>query len=241
MSSCCTDFTNGVHAQFNEDIAEHDRKRYRRKGPNPTTRLLRNMVLRAGGGRSLLDIGGGIGALSFELLAAGVEQSTLVDASPAYQAVARNEAAHRGDSGRMTFSEGDFVSLGPDLPTADIVVLDRVVCCYPMAEPLLDEAFRHTSRVCALSYPRDTWLIRMVTIIQNRLRAIRHSAFRVYVHPAKTVEAAAERHGFRRVEQGGTLIWSVHAYLRNDGATPAPKQNDGAGGEPPAVEFRSIT
>ncbi len=229
MNSCCADFQNGVHSQFNEEIAEDDRKRYRRKGPNPTTRLLRNMVLRAGGGRSMLDVGGGIGALSFELLAAGVEQSTLVDASAAYQAVARNEAMHRGDNSRMTFIEGDFVDIGRDVPTADIVVLDRVVCCYPIAETLLEEAFRHSTRVCALSFPRDFWLIRWVTLLQNRVRAIRHNAFRVYVHPAKTIEALAEQNGFRRVEHGGTFIWSVNVYLRNDGIAPAHD------GEPPAV------
>ena len=237
MSSCCADFKDAVQGQFNQETAESDRRRYRRKGPNPTTRLLRNMVLRSGGGRSLLDVGGGIGALSFELLAAGVEHSTLVDASPAYQAVARNEARSRGDSNRMSFLEGDFVSVGQDVPHADIVVLDRVVCCYPMVEPLLEEAFRHSTRVCALSYPRDTWIIRLMTLLQNRWRAFRHNAFRVYIHPARTMDAMAQRHGFRRVERGGTLLWSVNAYLRSDGAAPAAAP-DAKGDDRPADESR---
>lgn len=35
------------------------------------------------------------------------------------------------------FRYGDFVSLAPDLETADLVTLDRVVCCYPELEPLV--------------------------------------------------------------------------------------------------------
>ena len=216
MSACCHDYGAVAGGQFTDEIAERDRKRYKRKGPNPTTRLLRNMVLRAGGGRTLLDVGGGVGALCFELLAAGFEQATIVDASPAYLKAARNESQQRGEAVRMTLVEGDFVSAGSGVPSADVVAMDRVICCYPQLEPLLDEAFRHSSRVCALSFPRNLWHIRLVVALQNAVRAMSRNAFRVYLHPAKSIEALAAKHGFQCTEHGGTFVWSVRTYVRHD-------------------------
>ena len=111
MSGCCSGFCTSVPRQFDAKVAAGDLKRYLRKGPNPTTRLLRDGVLRAGGGQSLLDIGAGIGALSFELLGAGFGRSIAVDAAPAYVATARAEAGARGLGERLTVLEADFTRL----------------------------------------------------------------------------------------------------------------------------------
>src|SRR5262249_13783816 len=158
--SCCCGFHAGARQVFDARKAEGDLKRYRRKGPNPSTRLLLDGIVAAGGGESLLDIGGGIGALSLELLARGVERSTIVDASPAYQEAARRAAAERDLAQRMEFHEGDFVEHASRLDAADVVALDRVVCCYPAYQPLLEAAAAHCRRVFAYAYPHDRWYIR---------------------------------------------------------------------------------
>ncbi len=79
---------------------------------------------------ALLDIGGGVGAIAHALLQVGARQATDIDASTAYLAAARDEAARRGLVDRMSFQHGDFVALAPTLPATDIVTLDRVICCY---------------------------------------------------------------------------------------------------------------
>jgi magnesium-protoporphyrin O-methyltransferase len=215
-TSCCSHFSDAVAGQFNAANAESDLKRYRRKGPNSSTRLLRTMVLRAGGGQTLLDIGGGIGALSFELLAAGMEHAILVDASSASLATARREAVERGDADHMTFLEGDAVLLGRDIGSAEVVVMDRVICCYPDVDPLLDVAFGHSVTMCALSFPRESWLARAVVGLENQVRKLRGNPFRVYLHPAASIDNAAQRHGFRCIDRAGTFAWRVRVYTRDE-------------------------
>ena len=46
----------------------------------------------------------------------------------------------RGHAGRVTFRLGDFKVVAPDLPLADVVTLDRVVCCDPDFTSLLTAA-----------------------------------------------------------------------------------------------------
>ena len=113
---------------------------------------------RCGRGR-LLDVGSGVGGLSFELLDRGAERVIAVDASPAYLAAAAQEATRRDRLGVVEFMHGDFVDVGPQIPSATIVTLDRVICCYPSFEPLLNEALRHAEHAFAYSYPRDMWYV----------------------------------------------------------------------------------
>jgi magnesium-protoporphyrin O-methyltransferase len=178
------------------------------------------MVAQAGGGKTLLDVGGGIGALSIELLTAGFEHATLVEAAPAYSAAARREADRRGQAERMTMLQGDFATIGRTIPTADVVVMDRVVCCYPEFQPLLEEALQHSRGLFAFSYPRDIWYIKWLAALQNAMRTFRHNAFHFMIHPAAAMEAMAARQGFRRVRERATFVWSVELYARKDADLP---------------------
>lgn len=214
MSTCCSTFCAAARGQFDAAVAEGDLRRYERKGPNPTTRLLRDAILAAGGGQTLLDVGAGIGALSLELLRGGFDSAILVEAASAYLETGRRAAAARGQDLRMEFCEGDFVSEAPQLPTADAVVMDRVVCCYPAYQPLLEAALSHSRRLFAWSYPHDRWYVRLVVRIQNVIRALAHRAFRTYVHPERAMRDLFDRCGFRRVAASGTLVWSVEVYAR---------------------------
>lgn len=216
VGSCCSGCCTGIARQFDAKTAAGDLRRYRQKGPNPTTRLLREFVAQAGVGDTVLDIGAGIGALSFELLAGGFRSATAVDAAPAYLAAARSEAERRGRSDVFTTLEGDFVDLDRAVPPADVVVMDRVVCCYPAAEPLLDAAFTHGRRLLGMSYPRDRWYVRLVMGIENVTRRLKRNPFQTFVHRAAAMESAAARHGFRQVAKGGFFVWAVVLYERNN-------------------------
>ena len=215
MGSCCSSFCAGAGEMFNQKIAEGDLKKYRRRGPNKTTRLLRDGVLATGGGESLIDIGGGVGALTTELLANGFHRGTLVDASPAYQAVARRAAAERGLEARIEFHEGDFVARAPQLPPADVVVMDRVVCCYPAYEALLEAALAHSRRLFAYAYPQDRWDVRVAIAGENLFQSWMRRAFRAYVHPEPAMSALITSRGFRRVSRKKTFVWCADVYLRS--------------------------
>jgi len=214
MSSCCSSFRTGAQEIFTAKVAEGDLRKYRRRGPNKTTRLLRDGVIAAGGGESLIDIGGGVGALSTELLAHGFRRGTLVDASPAYVTVARRAAAERGLAERLAFRDGDFVDHAPELAPADAVVLDRVVCCYPAYAPLLEAALAHSRRVFAYAYPHDRWDVRLVIAGENQFRAWTRQTFRAFVHPEPGMSALIASRGFRRVSRRKTFVWSADVYVR---------------------------
>ena len=162
-----------------------------------------------------MDVGAGIGALGFELLAAGAERVTAVEAAPAYVAAAREEAGRRNVADRLHVVHGDFVSVAGGVMQADVVTMDRVVCCYPAYQPLLEAALRRSRRLLAFSYPRDRWYVRTAVRMQNLGRALFRNPFRGFVHSARDMEALLEQHGFVRLGRRETLKWSADLYVRS--------------------------
>ena len=216
MINCCAGTCGAIATQFDTARAEGDLRQYNANQLNPTTRLLRDAVVRAGGGRTLLDVGAGIGAATLELLAAGFSTAITVDASPAFVAVARREVEARGLASRVTILEGDFASSAEALPAADVVVMDRVVCCYPEYAPLLEQALQHSDHLFGYAYPRDRWYVRLAMAWENACRALKRNPFRAFVHSASTMEAIIHAHGFVRASRTGTLAWCVDVYHRDE-------------------------
>jgi SAM-dependent methyltransferase len=215
MSACCSAFECAADQQFNEKKATEELKRYRTEGPGATTRLLQQGLEHAGTLRgTLLDIGSGIGSLTFGLLERGVTYVVAVDASSAYNAVARQEAARLGRADAVLFVHADFVSVASELPAAILVTLDRVVCCYPSYEALLNAAVRHAEQSFALSYPRDTWYVRFAVMLENAQRRLRKNPFRTFVHPAARMEGLIRSAGFELSTRQETWMWSVDVYTR---------------------------
>ena len=217
--SCCESHCAATVRHFGEASAARDLERYQQKGPDVTTRLvLESLRGRAAPGATLLDVGGGIGVVSFELLSRGIRKATLVEASPSCLEKARAEARRRKFEDRLSVALGDFVALASELDAADIVVLDRVVCCYPDHVALLGKAAGLSRSVIALTYPRDRWWVRAGTGIENLVRRFQGNAFRTFVHPAPALEATLRSAGFQRSDRRTTWIWCADIY-----AKPAPE------------------
>jgi len=198
MNCCgCSGVGGAAERQFCEKRAQKDLAQYRMKRPGSTARLLLAGISKAGQPRGrLLDIGSGVGALTFELLERGLTEAVGVDLSSAYVAAAAAEAARRGRTGSARFVHGDFVGNASHFLPADVVTLDRVVCCYPEYERLLDESARLAARCFALSYPRDVWCVRTWVGLQNVARELCRNPFRTFVHSASAVEHVICRAGF---------------------------------------------
>jgi magnesium-protoporphyrin O-methyltransferase len=213
--SCCGSLCVAAARHFDDAAAERDLDRYRRSGPDLTTRLLlASLRGSATPVESLLDVGGGIGIVSLEMLAAGVRSATLVEASPSYVRKAGEEARRRNVSGRLSLVVGDFVGLAHDLECAEFVVLDRVVCCYPDYAALLEKAMSRCRGRLALSYPRDRVWVRVLFWIENAIRRLKQDEFRTFVHSSAEVERILEAGGFRRRRRGGNWLWSAEVYER---------------------------
>ena len=216
MQSCCgSPFESAADQQFNAKKVAHELKRYREQGPRPATRLLIDDIARSGAlSGTVLDIGCGIGGLTFGLLERGASRAVAVDASTAYVEAARQEAARQGRSDAIEFVHIDFVRAATQLAPAGVVTLDRVVCCYPSCQQLLDAALDRAEQCLALSYPRDVWYVRAATQLENGGRWLARNAFRTFVHSAAAIEATIGRAGFRLVSRHQTWMWSADVYVR---------------------------
>jgi 2-polyprenyl-3-methyl-5-hydroxy-6-metoxy-1,4-benzoquinol methylase len=200
---------------FDRKLAALELKRYRRRGPAKTTRMLLDALLGQGvRDVTVLDIGGGVGAVQLELLAAGARRVVNADASPAYQTVVRGEAERRGTLDRIEFYLGDFVELAPALPAMDVVTLDRVICCYPDMAALVQTSAAHARSLWGAVFPRERRSVRAVLGLFNLWQRIRRKAFRVYVHPTTRVEQELRAQGLAPLFVGRTFVWQVMVWGR---------------------------
>ena len=207
---CC-----GFDEFFNEKLASRQLKRYRRKGPVKPTRLLIEALLAEGvGGASLIDIGGGIGAIQHELIRAGARRAVDVDGSPAYIDAARREAQRQGHDDRVQFHLGDFVDVADRIESADIVTLDRVVCCYPDLQTLLDCSTARARRLCGLVFPRPNWLMKLALPLLNTFNRLRRCPMRLYLHPPAEIDRVIREAGLGLRCKQKTLLWEVAVYAR---------------------------
>jgi SAM-dependent methyltransferase len=205
----------GIKLQFNAREAAHKLADYHKHGPIPSTRLLIAALKDAGiQDRTLLDIGGGLGAIQLELLKAGARAAVSVEASPAYLDTARQEARRQGLSDRVEYHQGDFVELASDIPPADIVTLDRVICCYPDMPALVGRSAEHARQLYALVYPRDTAWVRLGLRLENLFQRLKRSPFRVFAYPTPAIEALLQARGWRRRQHRLTGPWQVAVYGR---------------------------
>lgn len=206
---------NGLARMFDRRNAEQDRDRYRRRGADRTTRLLLELLQPyRGRGTTVLDIGGGIGVIDRELLASGAGHAVLVEASPAYLEVARQEARQANLLTRLEFVDGDFVPRAATIDSADIVTLDRVVCCYPDAEALVSLSAARARHAYGLVLPRDRWLVRAALWLENVSLRLRRRGYRAYAHPAAKIDAIVAAAGLRSRTELRTFFWRVVVYDR---------------------------
>jgi hypothetical protein len=136
------------------------------------------------------------------------------EASPAYFEVAGNDVESRYGSRSTQFVVGDFVAIAPALSDADVVTLDRVVCCYPDAEDLLHGAAQRARRLLAFTYPRNRWYVRVFIALENFWRRLRGNPFRAFLHPPERMHAVLEIAGFVHAGRKGTAFWMVDLYHR---------------------------
>ncbi len=211
--TCCK--AAGFERHFDKKRVASDLREYREAGPIPTTRALIDALRHADvSDDTLLDIGGGVGAIQYELLEAGASSATSVDASPDYLEVARAEAQRHGLGDRIRHELGDFVEVAARIQPADIVTLDRVVCCYPDMESLVRLSVQRSRRLYGLVYPRDRWLMRIAVAVENLFRWLSRSPFRSFVHSVDAMDRLIRSIGFSLRYRVRTFGWEVTVYER---------------------------
>jgi magnesium-protoporphyrin O-methyltransferase len=210
---CCQ--CQGIETLFNKKLVAKELKRYRKRGPDKTTRILINALKEKGvEGISLLDIGGGVGAIQHELLKAGVSHALNVEASTAYIESTKEEAERQGHGDQITHYHGDFVDLASHLQPADLVTLDRVICCYHDMSSQVRLSSALAGKLYGLVYPRDTWLMKIAFSIKNFFLRVGRNPFRIFIHSTDAVHAVVLSNGLERCFYSKTFLWQVVLYSR---------------------------
>jgi magnesium-protoporphyrin O-methyltransferase len=210
VSGCCK--PRSYERLFSAKQARLDAQRYRKRGLGGTSR---GLVELAGdvSGETVLEVGGGVGAIELELLAAGADRATNVELSGEYEEEAATLLTERGLAERVDRRVADFVT--EPVESHDVVVMHRVVCCYPDVDRLVGVAAAHTRRRLLLTYPRERPWTRVGIKAVNLGLRISGSSFRAFVHPVSRMKEAAQREGLtlERRERPG-LIWENAVYER---------------------------
>jgi magnesium-protoporphyrin O-methyltransferase len=211
--TCCQ--CQGLESLFDDKTAAKELRDYRRNGPKTTTQMLIS-ALEAEGVRNLtlLDIGGGVGVVQHELLRAGVRKVTAVDGSSAYLEAARREAERQGTADRVNYYHADFIDLAAEIEPADIVTLDRAICCYPDMPALVGLSSEKAGKMYGVVYPRDTWWIRLGVTVVNFGTWLLRKPYRFFIHPSTEVEAVLARQGFIERVNRRTFFWQTVIYSR---------------------------
>ncbi len=211
MTDCCT--PRGYRRMFSEKSAAGRAKRYRRKGLDRTSRrLLELLKERSLEGRTLLEVGGGIGDLQIELLKAGLARAVSIELTPTYEETAATLLREAGLEDRVERRVIDFTAADAAVDAADIVVLNRVVCCYPNMPKLASAAADQARELLVLSFPRQVWWTRVTFALGNLV--LRTAQFHVFIHPPARILATAEESGLTTTHNSTGFFWQVAALER---------------------------
>jgi 2-polyprenyl-3-methyl-5-hydroxy-6-metoxy-1,4-benzoquinol methylase len=210
--SCCT--THGTNTFFSKNAKRYV-KQFRRRGVDKPSRLILDALVSLGvESQSLLEIGCGVGGLHLTLLKRGASKAQGVEVSEGMLAAARELAAEMGVREKVEYLQGDFVDLNGRVKSADVVILDKVVCCYQLPDGLIARATEKSASLLAVSYPRNGLLARLGFTSMEFLGEVLGWSFHPYYHDPEMLDAAIGAAGFAEVYAGCTLIWQVKLFKR---------------------------
>ena len=213
MAGCCD--PEDYEGVFTGRLARRVARRYSKRGLSPTAqRIVRFVQANGIDGASVLEIGGGVGEIQLELLRLGAARVTNLEISTNYEAEASRLLEDSRMADRVTRRFLDIARSPGQVDPADVVVLHRVVCCYPNYQALLSAAASHAKRLLVYSHPDDNPVTRASFWTENFLRSLRGNDFRAYIHPPEAMIAVAEREGLSTTYRHRSWKWEVVGLSR---------------------------
>jgi SAM-dependent methyltransferase len=221
MSGCCN--ARGCDEFFSGRVARRAARKYRKKGLDETARRMVDFLSSRGiAGATVLEIGGGVGQIEIELLKRGAGRAVNLELSPAYADEARRLLQDEGLEDRAEWRLHDIASEPERVEPADVVVLHRVVCCYPDYRRLLGAAANRARRVLVFSYPPRHAGSRLFIGAQHVVFRLLRREFRTFAHPPSEMLALLEERGLSPAFAHRGVLWRIAGFERRD--DPAPLQ-----------------
>ncbi len=212
MADCCDPIP--YRRVFDSREAARRLDRFRRRGLDDRAADIVAFLSDRVDGMTVLEVGGGVGDVQVALLEAGATAAVNVELSDAWEEAAAELARETGTTDRVSRRLGDFVAIADEVEGADVVVLNRVVCCYPDMARMLDAAAARTRRFLAVVVPRERWWIRAAVTVGNRFLGLRGCGFRAFVHPVADMERIAADHGLSPIHRSRDLVWQATVFER---------------------------
>jgi 2-polyprenyl-3-methyl-5-hydroxy-6-metoxy-1,4-benzoquinol methylase len=213
MAGCCN--ARGCDRLFNEKFARRMAKRYRKRGLDKTARRMVGFLESRGvEGATVLEVGGGVGEIQIELLERGAARAVNLELSAGYDEEAQRLLQERGLGDRAERRLHDIAEEQESVEPADVVVLHRVVCCYPDYERLLGAVAEHARRAVVFSYPPRNVLSRAWVAGANLVLRIMRREYRTFAHPPRAMISVLEQRGLRETFARRSFVWQVAGLER---------------------------
>jgi 2-polyprenyl-3-methyl-5-hydroxy-6-metoxy-1,4-benzoquinol methylase len=191
-------------------------KRYRKRGLDGTARRMVEFLDGRGiEGATVLEVGGGVGEIQIELLTRGAARAVNLELSPAYDEEASRLLSEAGMEDRAERRLHDIAVDPEGVEAADVVVLHRVVCCYPDYERLLGAVAQHARRLVVFSYPPQNAVSRVFVAGANLVFRLLRREYRSFVHPPAAMLAVLEERGLRDAFASHSLVWQISGLERS--------------------------
>lgn len=215
-SGCSPGQVNNLDQTFDAKTARDDAKRYLKKGLDKRERkLIAYLLTHSPEPVTVLDIGCGAGGVHHELLRRGAASHVVgVDASSAYVAAAQDNAAQLGLTEAVTYMHQDFAQMAETFAPVDVVIMDRVICCYPYLAQLLGPAAQRAQHYLALSFPIEAWWFRLGFRLIDVVLTLFRSRYHPYLHPHAEIVAIAQAAGFLPVHHDRVGWWQIMIFAR---------------------------
>jgi magnesium-protoporphyrin O-methyltransferase len=212
--NCCS-HQRGLNQIFTSDLARREMRNFRRKGLDKRDQQIVKAIAQRGvQGATILEVGGGIGAMQIELLKAGAARAMNVDLAAAYATAARELTQALGYAAVTEQRVADFAHEANTIAAADVVIMNRVICCYPDMPALVQPAAQHARRLLALVFPRETWWMKLGGRVMNfGLWLVRHD-FRFFLHPHDAIISATASEGLQPVLSWFSGPWRLMLFER---------------------------
>jgi 2-polyprenyl-3-methyl-5-hydroxy-6-metoxy-1,4-benzoquinol methylase len=208
MPGCCD--PSGYDDVFGARYARGLARRYRKRGLDRTARRMVAFLEQEGlAGSSVLEVGGGVGGIQLELLGRGAVRATNLELSGEYDEQAAELAAEAGVSDRVERRVLDIAADPDAVGRADVVVLHRVVCCYPDYEQLLRAAADHARRLLVFSHPPRNVVSRTLLGAENAMFRLTGRTFRTFAHPPEAMLGVLTDAGLRPAYRHRGRLWQV--------------------------------
>ena len=207
---CC-----GADVFFNKKTADKEYRNYVKRGATrATAKMIQQLEAHQVEGKSMIDVGGGIGALQWWFLENGGGNTTDIDASSGYLKQAEKHAKEKGWASKTAFLLGDCIEVYPQIDNAHFITLDKVVCCYPNYKEIVEASCDKATEAISLSYPMDGIISNVIRKLGDILMSFRDNPFRPFIHSVMDIRAIFEHKGYQRVAHKLVFPWHVETYIK---------------------------